>query len=53
MANDNNLVSIGERTTREQREITKKGGIASGAARRKKKALSALVKMIAEAPASA
>ena len=30
MANNKNLESIGDRTTSEQREITKKGGIASG-----------------------
>lgn len=38
MAQDN-LVSIGDRTREEQREITTKGGIASGKARRKKRDL--------------
>lgn len=37
--NKNNLVSIGDRTTEEQREITSKGGKASGAARRRKKTM--------------
>ena len=36
---NNNLVSIGERTTEEQRQITRKGGIASGKSRREKKNL--------------
>lgn len=39
MANEQNLVSIGNRTTSEQREICKKGGIESGAARRRKRSL--------------
>ena len=37
MANEQNLVSLKNRTTTEQREIAQKGGIASGEARRKKK----------------
>lgn len=37
MANEENLISLGDRTTDEQREIAKKGGIASGEARREKK----------------
>lgn len=37
MANPENLVSLKNRTTTEQREIAQKGGIASGEARRKKK----------------
>lgn len=37
MANKKNLVSIGDRTTKEQREITSAGGIASGKARAKRK----------------
>lgn len=37
MANEQNLVSIGDRTTAEQRAITRKGGIASGIARREKR----------------
>lgn len=39
MANEENLKSLADRTTDEQREIAKKGGIASGKARREKKAL--------------
>ena len=39
MPNKKNLVPISERTTSEQREIQKKGGIASGAARRRKRSL--------------
>ena len=35
--NEENLVSLADRTTEEQREIAKKGGIASGKARREKK----------------
>lgn len=37
--NENNLVSLADRTTEEQREIARKGGIASGEARRRKKTL--------------
>ena len=35
MANDENLVSLADRTTSERREIAIKGGKASGEARRK------------------
>lgn len=37
MANEQNLVSLADRTTSEKREIGKKGGIASGEARRAKR----------------
>ena len=37
--NEGNLVSLADRTTEEQREIARKGGIASGEARRRKKSL--------------
>ena len=37
MANEQNLVSLKDRTTTEQREIAKKGGIKSGEVRRAKK----------------
>lgn len=37
MANEDNLVSLGDRTTEEQRQIATMGGIASGKARREKK----------------
>lgn len=39
--NEKNLISIAERTTSEQREIARAGGIASGIARRKKKSTKA------------
>lgn len=39
MANENNLIPFNERTESEQREIATAGGIASGAARRRKRAL--------------
>ena len=37
--NQENLVSLGDRTIEEQREIARKGGIASGKARKEKKLL--------------
>lgn len=37
MANEQNLVSLADRTTEERREIAKKAGIASGEARRAKR----------------
>lgn len=48
MANEKNLIPNSERTPSELREMTRKGGIASGQARRQKKTLSELAKMIAE-----
>lgn len=39
MPNDKNLVSIGDRTTEEQRRITSAGGRASGVSRRRKRSL--------------
>ena len=39
MPNEKNLISIGDRTTEEQREITSAGGRASGVSRRRKKSL--------------
>lgn len=51
MANEKNLIPNSERTPSELREITRKGGIKSGQARRRKKTLSELAKMIAENPA--
>ncbi len=56
MANEKNLENgkaTQFRTGEEQARTAQKGGKASGAARRQKKALSDLAKMIAEAPASA
>ena len=46
--NDQNLISIGSRTTSEQREIQRKGGIASGRARLRKKHGRELVRAILE-----
>ena len=45
MANEENLISLSERTTSEQREIAKKGGIASGASRRAYKSLKQAAKV--------
>ena len=39
MANEENLIPFNERTESEQREIAQKGGIASGAARRRKRSM--------------
>ena len=46
MANNENLVSLKNRTTAEQRAIARAGGIASGEARRKKKTLAQIGDMI-------
>lgn len=46
MANEQNLVSLKNRTTTEQRAIARAGGIASGEARRQKKTLRELGNMI-------
>ena len=55
MANEDNLKGYGfnERTASEQREIARKGGISSGEARRSRKSMSELAKMISQNPASA
>ena len=53
MANEQNLISLADRTTKEKREIGIKGGIASGEARRKKATmLSVLEKTLDEVPKS-
>ena len=39
MPNEKNLIPFNERTESEQREIAQKGGIASGAARRRKRSM--------------
>lgn len=44
--NEENLISIGERTTNEQREITSKGGKKSGEVRRKKRDMKACMEML-------
>ena len=46
MANEHNLISLGDRTTSEQREIAQKGGIASGVARRERKRASEVARAI-------
>lgn len=48
MSKENNLIPLNERTKEEQREIAKKGGIASGKARRKKKLLKEIIDEIGE-----
>lgn len=44
MANEQNLIPNSERTPSELREITRKGGIASGQARRERKALADILR---------
>ena len=44
LANEENLLPLNKRTKREQREITQKGGKASGKARRQKKTMQELMK---------
>lgn len=51
--NEDNLVSLGERTTEEQREIARKGGVASGKARRRKRTMKEAAQIILNAPATA
>jgi len=46
MANEQNLIPNSQRTPEELREITRKGGIASGVARRQKKTLKQIGDMI-------
>ena len=46
MANEQNLVSLADRTTKEKREIGIKGGKASGEARRKKATMRATLEML-------
>lgn len=52
MANDENLIPLNKRTKREQREIRSKAGKASGASRRKKKAIRELTKDFLKSPAT-
>ena len=49
---NDNLISIGTRTTAEQRKIATAGGIASGIARRKKSTIKSLLKDWADSPIS-
>ena len=46
MANEQNLIPVTKRTKKEAREISQKGGIASGKARRQKKTLAQIGDMI-------
>lgn len=48
MANEQNLIPNSKRTPQELREITRKGGIASGKARREKKELKQIVEALFE-----
>jgi len=48
--NDGNLIPNKERTPSELREMTRKGGIASGEARRRKKSMAELARQIAGSP---
>ena len=52
MANKQNLIPFNERTESEQREIAMVGGIASGAARRRKRALKDAVDLFFSLPVS-
>lgn len=52
MANEQNLIPFNERTESEQREIAMAGGIASGAARRRKRALKDAVDLFFSLPVS-
>jgi len=52
LANDKNLVPLGNRTTSEQREIAQKGGIASGESRRRRKLLKDSMNALLELPVS-
>ena len=52
MANEQNLIPFNERTESEQREIATAGGIASGAARRRKRALKDAVDLFFSLPVS-
>ncbi len=47
---EDNLISLADRTTEEQREIAKKGGIASGKARRKKKLMREQLELLLSLP---
>lgn len=50
MANEENLIKNNQRTPSELREITQKGGVASGKARRRKKLLKDTVNMLLALP---
>ena len=50
MANEQNLIKNSDRSPSQRRENARKAGIASGVARRRRKNLSELAKIIAENP---
>ncbi len=50
MANEENLIPVTKRTKSEAREISKKGGQASGAARRKKKSMKQVANYLLSLP---
>jgi hypothetical protein len=50
MAGKENLISLADRTTEEQREIAKKGGIASVKARRERKAFKETLELLLNMP---
>lgn len=50
MANEENLISLGDRTTEEQRAIQIAGGIASGKARRERKKMREQAEMLLSLP---
>ena len=50
MANEKNLKPLNTRTKEEQREISKKGGIASGKSRREKKSMKVQLETIMSLP---
>ena len=50
MANEENLIPVTKRTKSEAREISKKGGQASGAARRKKKSMKRVANYLLSLP---
>lgn len=50
MANEENLISLGDRTTSEQRAIQSAGGIASGKARRERKKMREQAEMLLSLP---
>ena len=52
MPNEKNLIPLNERTKSEQREITQKGGVASGAARRRKRSMKEAADLYLSLPVS-
>lgn len=52
MANEQNLIPFGDRTEKEQREIQRKGGIASGVTRRRKRTVKQAMELVMSLPVS-